>query len=281
LFAGASDQLIELIYDKLLSPSPYVEEPQPWLATEVRQIDPAVWEADLRTDVTWQAGVPFTPKDVVFSFEYMHTAPTGRYTHHVNDTPYVERAVQVDDDTVRFECRDACPSLARVTLADLPIVAEHIWGGVDPAQAKKVQDLPIGTGPYQLTAYSPTEGYTFSANKNYFAGVPTVDTLTMPVITNQSATFTALQSGEIEASTRPRRRRCRICRSARARTSSPPTAPPRDTPSARTRTTSPECPPSTPSPCRSSPTSRRRSPRCSPARSMRRPAPCAPNSSRS
>jgi len=202
LFAGASDQLIELIYDKLLSPSPYVDEPQPWLATEVRQIDPAIWEADLRTDVTWQDGVPFTPKDVVFSFEYMHKAPTGRYTHHVNDTPYVERAVQVDDDTVRFECRDACPSLARVTLADLPIVAEHIWAGIDPAQAKKVQDLPIGTGPYQLTAYSPTEGYTFSANKSYFAGTPTVDTLTMPVITNQSATFTALQSGEIDATTR-------------------------------------------------------------------------------
>ncbi|NLU82635.1 ABC transporter substrate-binding protein [Rhodococcus sp. HNM0569] len=202
LFAGASDQLIELVYDKLLAPSPYVEEPQPWLATQVRQIDPATWEADLRTDVTWQDGEQFTPEDVVFSFQYMHDAPTGRYTHHVNDTPYVERAVKVDDDTVRFECRDACPSLARVTLADLPIVAEHMWAGVDPAEAKTVQDLPIGTGPYQLTSYSPTAGYTFTANEKYFAGKPTVDTITMPVITDQSATFTALQSGEIDATTR-------------------------------------------------------------------------------
>ncbi|MFE3617907.1 ABC transporter substrate-binding protein, partial [Streptomyces anulatus] len=202
LFAGASDQLIELVYDKLLAPSPYVDDPQPWLATQVRHIDPTTWEADLRTDVTWQDGEKFTPADVVFSFEYMHKAPTGRYTHHVNDTPYVDRVSQIDADTVRFECRDACPSLARVTLADLPIVAEHIWAGVDPTKAKTVQTLPIGTGPYQLTAYSPTSGYTFSANKNYFAGKPTVDTLTMPVITDQSATFTALQSGEIDATTR-------------------------------------------------------------------------------
>lgn len=202
LFAGASDQLVELVYDKLLAPSPYVDDPQPWLATEVRQLDPAVWEADLRTDVTWQDGERFTPEDVVFSFRYMHDAPTGRYTHHVNDTPYVDRVVQVDDDTVRFECRDACPSLARVTLADLPIVAEHIWGDIDPAEAKTVQDLPIGTGPYQLTAYSPTEGYTLTANEKYFAGKPTVDTIKMPVITDQSATFTALQSGEIDATTR-------------------------------------------------------------------------------
>lgn len=202
LFAGASDQLIELVYDKLLAPSPYGDEPQPWLATRVRQVDPVTWEADLRTDVTWQDGEPFTPDDVVFSIQYMHEAPTGRYTHHVNDTPYIDRAVRVDDDTVRFECRDACPSLAQVTLADLPIVAEHIWADVDPEQAKTVQDLPIGTGPYQLTSYSPTAGYTFTANTDYFAGTPTVRTLTMPVITDQSATFTALQSGEIDATTR-------------------------------------------------------------------------------
>jgi len=202
LFSGASDQLIELVYDKLLAPSPYVDEPQPWLATQVRQVNAVTWEADLRTDVAWQDGVKFTPEDVVFSIAYMHQAPTGRYTHHVNDTPYVERAVKVDDDTVRFECRDACPSLAKVTLADLPIVAEHIWKDVDAAAAKTIQDLPIGTGPYQLTSYSPTEGYTFTANKDYFAGEPTVKTLTMPVITDQSATFTALQSGEIDATTR-------------------------------------------------------------------------------
>lgn len=202
LFAGASDQLVELVYDKLLSPSPYVDEPQPWLASEVRQLEPDVWEADLRTDVTWQDGEPFTPDDVVFSFQYMHDAPTGRYTHHVNDTPYVDDVVAVDEDTVRFECRDACPSLARVTLADLPIVAEHMWEDIDPAEAKTIQDLPIGTGPYQLTDYSPTEGYTFTANSEYFAGEPTVEQISMPVITDQSATFTALQSGEIDATTR-------------------------------------------------------------------------------
>src|SRR5699024_8185569 len=77
LFAGAGDQLVELVYDKLLSPSPYVDEPQPWLATDVRQLEPDVWEADLRTDVMWQDGEPFTPEDVVFSFQYMHDAPTG------------------------------------------------------------------------------------------------------------------------------------------------------------------------------------------------------------
>src|ERR1700748_960940 len=39
IFAGQTDQMTELIYDKLLSPSPYVDDPQPWLATSVEQVD--------------------------------------------------------------------------------------------------------------------------------------------------------------------------------------------------------------------------------------------------
>lgn len=203
LFAGrASDQLVELVYDKLFAPSPYVDEVQPWLATAAREIDPSTWEVDLRTDVKWQDGEPFTPEDVIFSVDYMHKVPTGRYTHHTNDTPNIKDVVKVDSDTVRFDCNGYCPSLAEVTLADLPIVAEHVWSKIDPAQAKTVQTLPIGTGPYKLTSYSPTEGYTFTANEDYFAGKPTVKTIKMPIITDQSATFTALQSGEIDATTR-------------------------------------------------------------------------------
>lgn len=204
LFAGKSgDAMIELVYDKLFAPSPYVDEIQPWLATAARSIDPSTWEVDLRTDVTWQDGEKFTPEDVVFSFNFMHQVPTGRYTHHVNDTPNIEQVVKVDEDTVRFECGGYCPSLVEVTLADLPIVAEHMWSSVSAEDAKTVQDLPVGTGPYKLTSYSPTEGYIFTANEDYFAGAPTVKTLTMPIITDQSATFTALQSGEIDATVRP------------------------------------------------------------------------------
>lgn len=41
LFAGVSEPLAELVYDKLVAPSPYVAEPKPWLATAVRPVDPS------------------------------------------------------------------------------------------------------------------------------------------------------------------------------------------------------------------------------------------------
>jgi peptide/nickel transport system substrate-binding protein len=202
IFAGQTDQMTELVYDKLLSPSPYVAEPQPWLATDVRQVDATTWDVDLRDDVTWHDDEAFTPEDVVFSFHFMHAAPTGRFTHHVNDTPSISTIDVTGEHSVRFVCDYSCPELGTVTLADLPILPEHVWSKVDPAKAKEVTDLPVGTGPFKLVDYSPTSGYRFEANENYFAGTPTVGELVMPVIADSSAAFTALSSGQIDAADR-------------------------------------------------------------------------------
>ena len=40
VFVNFQEQISELVYDKLLAPSPYVDQPQPWLASEVRMVDP-------------------------------------------------------------------------------------------------------------------------------------------------------------------------------------------------------------------------------------------------
>lgn len=199
IFAGQTDQMTELVYDKLLSPSPYVAEPQPWLATEVKQIDATTWDVELRDDVTWHDGEAFTADDVVFSFHFMHAAPTGRFTHHVNDTPSISTIDATGPNSVRFVCDYSCPELGTVTLADLPVLPEHVWSKVDPAKAKEVTDLPVGTGPFKLVDYSPTTGYRFEANTDYFAGTPTVGELVMPVIADSSAAFTALSSGQVDA----------------------------------------------------------------------------------
>ncbi|MGE2732458.1 ABC transporter substrate-binding protein [Mycolicibacterium vaccae] len=199
IFAGQTDQMTELIYDKLLAPSPYVAEPQPWLATEVRQVSATTWDVDLRDDVSWHDGEPFTADDVAFSFHFMHAAPTGRFTHHVNDTPSISTVEATGEHSVRFVCDYACPELGTVTLADLPVLPEHVWSNVDPAKAKEMNELPVGTGPYKLVDYSPTTGYRFEANPEYFAGTPTVGELVMPVIADTSAAFTALRSGQIDA----------------------------------------------------------------------------------
>lgn len=197
LFAQHEEPLTELVYDKLLAPSPYVDEPQPWLAESVEQLDAVTWEATLRGDVTWHDGEDFTADDVAFTVELFKRAPSGRWTHHVTDTPHVEEVEVVDDTHVRFHCGYPCPFLGSVTLADLPIVPQHVWEGVE--DPKSVTDLPVGTGPYRLTSYDPESGYVFEANGDHFAGAPLVGELVMPIIADPSTAFTALQTGEVDA----------------------------------------------------------------------------------
>ncbi|MGH3665331.1 MAG: ABC transporter substrate-binding protein, partial [Egibacteraceae bacterium] len=197
-FARYKEWAVELVYDKLLAPSPYVADSQPWLAESVTQIDPLTWEVTVRDDVTWHDGEPFDADDVAFTIEYYKAAgATGRYTHHVLQVPEVASVEVSDERTVRFTCAYPCPELGPVTLADLPIIPEHIWADItEPSQHSA---LPVGTGPYRLVEYDPTTGYRFEANADYFAGAPVVDELVMPVIEEPSTAFTALQTGEIDA----------------------------------------------------------------------------------
>lgn len=201
LFAQHEEFLTELVYDKLLAPSPYVEDPQPWLARSVTSIDHSTWEVTLRDDVVWHDGEPFTAADVAFTVEYFTEAPTGRWTHHVDEVPEIASTEVVDEGTVRFECAYPCPDLGPVTLADVPIIPEHVWAEV--SEPRESDRLPVGTGPYELVDYDAATGYRFEAHDEHFAGRPLVDELVMPVIEEASATFTALRSDEIDAAARP------------------------------------------------------------------------------
>ncbi len=201
VFVDADPRMLELVYDTLLSPSPYVGEGRPWLAEEIHEIDARTWEARIRQGVTWQDGKPFTAEDVAFTFRYFKTAPpVGSWTHHVNDVPTIETSEVVSTDTVRLTCAFACPDLGPITLSYVPILPRHLFEGV--AKPAEYTGLPVGTGPYRLVDYSPTSGYRFTANDKYFAGAPLVGELVMPVIPDVNATFTALRTGEIDATLR-------------------------------------------------------------------------------
>ncbi|ELZ61348.1 putative extracellular solute-binding protein, family 5 [Haloferax sp. ATCC BAA-645] len=195
--SGSSfDWLKDLVYDRLLAPSPYVEDPMPGLATETTRVDGTTWTATVRSDATWHDGEPFTADDVVFTYRYFRDAEPNRYTHHVSDAPEIETIEAVDDETVRFECAYPAPTLADITFADLPILPAHIWESVDDPYT--YAEYPVGTGPYELVDYEAGERLRFVANDDYFGGAPLVDELLVPIIKDHSTIFTALETGEVD-----------------------------------------------------------------------------------
>ncbi len=200
IYTGNVDYLTDLVYDKLFSPSPYVDEPIPWLAESAEQINDVTWVVKIRSGIKWHDGKDFTAEDVKFTYEYYRDGPPNRHTHHVSEVPHINKIELDDASTVRFTCEYACPSLETITFADLPILPKHIWEKVE--NPRKYTDLAIGTGPYKLADYKADQYYTFEANEDYFMGTPLVETLSMPIIKDSTAMFNALRSGEIDISAR-------------------------------------------------------------------------------
>lgn len=198
---GLHSELTGLVYDTLFL-SPFTEEPIPWLATEAEASEDArTWTVTLRDGVAWHDGEEFTAEDVAFTYEYYREGPPNRYSHHVSDVPTVETIEALDPTTVEFTCEDPCPTLDLVTLADLPILPEHVWEEVEDPMT--YTELPVGTGPYELVEYTEDQSYRFEANEDYFLGAPAVGEIDMPIVPDPSSMFLSLETGEVDSATLP------------------------------------------------------------------------------
>ncbi|MBA2442598.1 MAG: hypothetical protein H0V53_09365, partial [Rubrobacter sp.] len=92
-----------------------------------------------------------------------------------------------------------CPTLDLVTLSDLPILPEHVWAEVEDPLT--FDELPVGTGPYELVEYEEDQSYRFEANEDYFLGAPAVGEIDMPIVPDPSSMFLSLETGEVDTAT--------------------------------------------------------------------------------
>ncbi|HEX2042715.1 MAG TPA: ABC transporter substrate-binding protein [Acidimicrobiales bacterium] len=192
--------LISLVYDSLFW-SQVKTDPEPWLAERATPSnDFREWTVTLRDGITWHDGRPLTAEDVKFSFDYYNRFPgaSGRYAHHVSDTPKLQSATVVDARTVRFVYGEPAPTFKIMPGADLPIIPKHIWENVTEP-SKFTADLPVGTGPYKVVEMVRDQRYRLEANANYFKGKPTVDVLELPIVKDPAAAFAALRTGELDS----------------------------------------------------------------------------------
>lgn len=189
-------ELMTLIYDTLFLLDSALN-PQPWLATNATVSDDGLtYTVTVRDDATWQDGEPLTSQDVAFTFDYYNEHLLGRFTTLVNK---VSSVTTPDDTTVVLTLHDTDPTFLEVALTDIPILPAHLWRGV--TEPKSV-DTPIGSGPYKLVEYRTDQYYRLEENSSFWGPTPTFDTIIVPIIKDQTATFQALQAGEIDAAAR-------------------------------------------------------------------------------
>jgi peptide/nickel transport system substrate-binding protein len=144
------------------------------------------WIYHLRSDVRWHDGVPFTARDVAFTYE-MFSHPEVHYY------PEFSSADVLDDSTVvvRF---------TRPVELDWYIVffPSHLLESLDPASVYEWDfwNRPVGNGPYRYVRSEPKTFIEFEANPDYFRGKPAVDVVVIKFGQNALA---ELLSGQVDA----------------------------------------------------------------------------------
>jgi peptide/nickel transport system substrate-binding protein len=176
--------------------------PRPWLVTTATTSeDRLTVTLDLREDVSWHDGEPFTADDVVFTINYFKQYPQGRFSRALRP---VQSAAADGEYRVSLSLANPVPSLELGTLADVPMLPEHIWAEIENPEEHLFESVTnVGTGPFKLVEYTPEQFYRFEANPAYFAGAPAVQELVAIKFADDAGTLAALRTGEVDMIVRP------------------------------------------------------------------------------
>jgi peptide/nickel transport system substrate-binding protein len=158
------------------------------------QMDGDAYVFNLRKNVSWQDGEPFTANDVVFTVNYIKEHPY----QWVNSEP-IKSAEALDDYTVKLNLNRSYAPFLDMVAGTLPILPEHIYKDVsDPAQFHDDKAL-IGTGPYRLLDYDKAQGtYLYEAYDGYYLGAPKVKQLRFVKVSSEMSAA-AMEKGDVDA----------------------------------------------------------------------------------
>lgn len=183
------DTLVELDEEQNVTPSLATD----WSVNE----DGTVWTFELRDDVVFSNGRPFTADDVVFTYERMLDPETG--SGNAYKIAGLTEIQAEGDHTVRM-ILDA-PNAA--FLGHLAIDKSVGIIARESVEDGTINTEPIGTGPFVIADYQPGTLVLLERNEDYWRTdeqgeqLPYLDAIELRVISDDSVRRSGLVSGDI------------------------------------------------------------------------------------
>ena len=191
--SGAELGGTRLIYAPLETVSTVNGSYTPFLATGYKFTNPTTLVYTIRPGVKWSDGAPFTSADVVFTFDLLKKYPaldTNGIWSQISGV-----SASGNNVSLTFKAPDV-PFAA--TIAQTPIVPKHIWSTI-PNPATFTNTHPVGTGPFTLGGFAPTQ-YTLTKNPLYWgASKIAPSSVVFPAqATSQSTNQLEVSSGQFD-----------------------------------------------------------------------------------
>ncbi len=191
-------QMSETLFDPLVR-TDSVAKPVASLA-ESWTVDGDTWTFNLRKNVKFADGTPFTAQDVIFTYDRVPKVPNSPSSYALYLSS-IDKVQAIDDHTLKIITKGPSPVLLP-NLSMVPIMSSKAAAGEAPEGKTTVElnrgDGLVGTGPYKFASWKRGAEIVFERNEHYWGEAPAWDRVVYRPITNPAARVAALLAGDVD-----------------------------------------------------------------------------------
>lgn len=154
----------------------------------------------LRAGVRWQDGVPFTSRDVMFSYDAIMNPSNDVISRHGYD---IVRHVETPDPlTVVFRLKRPFAPFVSVVFgeSDSPyaVLPAHVLAKYPSLNDVPYNSAPIGTGPFKFVRWVHGDRIEFVRNEHYFLGAPKIEHIVWRLVPDENTELQLMRTHEAD-----------------------------------------------------------------------------------
>lgn len=181
------------IFDRLIHTNEK-QQLEPGLAVSWKPINETTWELKLRKGVKWHDGTPFTADDVLFTWERAPNVEKSPSSFNL----YIKLKTlkKIDDHTIHLITPKPYP-LVPNDISQINIISKKHGQGATTGDYNSGK-AAIGTGPYKLVEWVPSDRLILVKNPDYWGKKAQFDKVTFKPIKSDPTRVAALLAGDVD-----------------------------------------------------------------------------------
>jgi peptide/nickel transport system substrate-binding protein len=162
--------------------------------------DGLIWTFQLQEGATWSDGEPFNAQSYVDFINWWNSTELLYWWYTGWNIVDIQA---VDEYTVQFTTE---VPLNEETINGFDMIwwfvlPPQVWSQYDDVSLWEYNELPVGSGPYEVTEFEPNQYVIYDAQSDYYGGKPPVDRIVYQVFSTWEAVVQALLAGDIDITT--------------------------------------------------------------------------------